>query len=71
MVVEIEDTGAGIDKEIIGKIFDPFFTTKNRTEGTGLGLSIAKSIIEIHGGLIEVDSKKGKGTKFIIIFKVA
>ncbi|MFA5144325.1 MAG: PAS domain S-box protein [Candidatus Omnitrophota bacterium] len=70
IVVEMEDTGAGIDEAIINKIFDPFFTTKDRTEGTGLGLSIARSIIDIHRGLISVKSKKGEGTKFTIIFKI-
>lgn len=71
IIVEIEDTGAGIDEGIINKIFDPFFTTKNRAEGTGLGLSVAKSIIEMHKGLINVESEKGKGTKFTIIFKLS
>jgi signal transduction histidine kinase len=71
VMVEIEDTGAGIDEGILNKIFDPFFTTKNRTEGTGLGLSIAKSIIDIHRGLISVNSKKGKGSKFTIAFKIS
>jgi len=70
VIVEVEDTGAGIDEDVINKIFDPFFTTKNRTEGTGLGLSVVKSIIEMHKGLINVESKKGKGTKFTIVFKV-
>ena len=70
IIVEVEDTGAGIDEDIMYKIFDPFFTTKNRTEGTGLGLSVAKSIIDMHKGLIDVESKKGKGTKFTIVFKI-
>ena len=69
IIVEIEDTGMGIDEDIMKKVFDPFFTTKNRTEGTGLGLSIAKSLIEMHKSLINVESRKGKGTKFTIIFK--
>ena len=70
IVVEIEDTGSGMDAETKKKIFDPFFTTKNRAEGTGLGLTITKSIIEMHRGLIDVESEKGKGTKFIIRFKM-
>lgn len=70
LAVEIEDTGTGIDESIINKIFDPFFTTKDRSEGTGLGLSIAKSMVEMHSGLIKVESEKGKGTRFTILFKV-
>jgi PAS domain S-box-containing protein len=60
------DTGVGMDGEVKDKIFDPFFTTKAPTKGTGLGLSICYSIIKDHGGTIEIDSEKDKGTKFII-----
>lgn len=70
VIVEVEDTGVGIDENIIKSVFDPFFTTKNRTEGTGLGLSIARSLIEMHGGLIDIESTKGKGTKFTLAFKI-
>lgn len=62
--ISIEDNGTGIDKESIGKIFDPYFTTKN--SGSGLGLAIVNSVIEQHGGSIEVDSNPGGGTKFTI-----
>ncbi len=71
VVVEIEDTGIGMDKETMKKLFDPFFTTKNRAEGTGLGLSIAKSIMDMHKGLINVESRQGKNTKFTMIFKLS
>jgi signal transduction histidine kinase len=60
------DTGSGIDPEVRDKIFDPFFSTKGPTKGTGLGLSICYSIIKDHGGTIEIDSEKGKGTRFTI-----
>jgi signal transduction histidine kinase len=70
IMMEVEDTGVGIDEDNINKIFDPFFTTKSRAEGTGLGLSVAKNILEIHNSLISVESKKGKGTKFTIVFKI-
>jgi len=60
------DTGQGIDAEVRDKVFDPFFSTKGPTKGTGLGLSICYSIIKDHGGTIEIDSEKGKGTLFII-----
>ncbi len=60
------DTGHGIDPEVKDKVFDPFFSTKGPTHGTGLGLSICYSIIKDHGGTIEIDSEKGKGTQFTI-----
>lgn len=60
------DTGQGIDAEVRDKVFDPFFSTKGPTKGTGLGLSICYSIIKDHGGTIEIDSVKDKGTQFII-----
>jgi signal transduction histidine kinase len=60
-IIEITDSGKGIDPESIDKIFDPFFTTKS--EGTGLGLSISYGIVGRHGGEIELASEPGKGTK--------
>ena len=56
-VVEVEDTGSGIDGKIIGKIFDPFFTTKEK--GVGLGLSIAHKIVSQHNGNLSVESNNG------------
>ncbi len=63
--IEITDTGQGIDPDFLTNIFDPFFSTKG-TEGTGLGLSISYGIIKKHGGTINVKSKIGVGTTFII-----
>lgn len=62
----IEDTGHGIPRSIISKIFDPFFTTKKSGEGTGLGLSVCHRIVELHHGIIDVQSEEAKGTRFII-----
>jgi PAS domain S-box-containing protein len=62
----VADTGTGIPAEEISKIFDPFFTTK-RT-GTGLGLSVSYGIIQEHGGTVDVQSRPGAGTSFIISF---
>ncbi|MFC1508137.1 PAS domain-containing protein [Candidatus Omnitrophota bacterium] len=70
VTIEVEDTGTGIDEDVKKRIFEPFFTTKGLTGGTGLGLSVAKSIIDMHGGLINFESEKGKGAKFIITLKV-
>jgi len=64
MEIRFSDSGMGIEPGQILKIFDPFFTTKER--GTGLGLSIVHSIVEMHGGTIDVDSVPGKGTDFCI-----
>lgn len=60
----IVDQGSGIDQKSQARLFEPFFTTKKR--GTGLGLSIVRQIIDLHGGTIEVESEKGKGTTFRI-----
>jgi len=67
--IRVEDTGCGIPEENIGKIFDPFFSTKGN-KGTGLGLSVSYGIIQSHGGEIEVDSKLGTGTAFIITLPI-
>ena len=64
--LRFSDTGHGIDVDIRDKVFDPFFSTKGPTKGTGLGLSICYSIIKDHGGTIEIDSEKDKGTRFTI-----
>jgi signal transduction histidine kinase len=62
--MEIADTGIGIPPEIKDKIFEPLFTTK--AKGIGLGLAVSKSIVDRHGGYIEVESKVGEGTTFNI-----
>lgn len=64
--VTIQDTGGGIPEDIQDKIFEPFYTTKDVGKGTGLGLSISYSIVQDHNGEIEVKSKKGVGTQFVI-----
>jgi signal transduction histidine kinase len=63
-VIRLSDNGPGIAESIKEKIFQPFFTTKE--EGTGLGLSIATRIMEEHKGWIDVTSKEGEGTTFVI-----
>jgi two-component system sensor histidine kinase HydH len=64
--VQIMDTGRGIPPEDLSKIFLPFYTTK--PNGNGLGLAICKKVIEAHGALISVDSRRGKGTQFTLLF---
>jgi two-component system NtrC family sensor kinase len=63
-VIEIRDTGCGMDAETQAHIFEPFFTTKPVGQGTGLGLSIVFRIIEDHRGSIDVESTPGEGTTF-------
>ena len=58
----IEDHGAGMTKSQVSAAFDPFFTTKSRSEATGLGLAISFSIINEHGGYLDIESEEGKGT---------
>ena len=71
--VAFTDTGTGIPDEIKDKIFEPFFTTSYESghKGTGLGLSISRSIIEAHGGRIEVESVLDKGSTFRVILPVS
>jgi len=59
-IIKVEDTGPGMDLEVVEKIFQPFFSTKK--DGTGLGLSLARKIIQDHDGRMTVRSKPGKGT---------
>jgi len=71
----IKDEGVGIGKEELPHIFDRFYRadnarTKSETNGYGLGLAIAKKIIDEHGGKIEVESKTGKGSMFIVILPI-
>ncbi|MCA1901128.1 MAG: PAS domain S-box protein [Candidatus Hydrogenedens sp.] len=62
VVLEVSDTGCGMDKDVISKIFDPFFTTKDK--GRGLGLAMVMGAIRAHSGTIKVYSELGKGTVF-------
>lgn len=65
--IRVKDNGAGISEDNMEKIFQPFFTTKPTGKGTGLGLSLAYDIVtKGHGGTIDVESKEGVGTEFII-----
>ncbi|SFQ52134.1 tetratricopeptide repeat protein [Parafilimonas terrae] len=69
--IKVIDNGNGIPQNVINKIFQPFFTTKPTGEGTGLGLSLTYDIItKQHNGTINVESKEGEGTTFIITLPV-
>jgi signal transduction histidine kinase len=64
--IKVGDNGNGIPQKVLDKIFQPFFTTKPTGQGTGLGLSLSYDIIKAHGGEIQVETKEGEGTEFIV-----
>ena len=64
--LQVQDDGAGIQPDILPNLFEPFFTTKEGVHGVGLGLAISRSIVERHGGRIEVASEAGRGTTFTV-----
>jgi signal transduction histidine kinase len=68
VVIRLTDNGPGIPESIQEKVLQPFFTTKE--EGTGLGLSIAARIVEQHGGWLDLTSKEGEGTTFVITLPI-
>lgn len=69
IVVEINDNGHGINKDIQEKIFEPFFTTKSVGQGTGMGLAAVYGIIDNHNGNVTFESNEGEGTTFKIILQ--
>ncbi|MDE3105947.1 MAG: PAS domain S-box protein [Acidobacteriota bacterium] len=76
VLVKIQDSGSGIEREHLHRIFDPFFTTKTKPKdgehkGTGLGLAVSYGIMQEHGGKIFAESEPGGGTTFILEFPAA
>jgi signal transduction histidine kinase len=64
VTLAVADTGVGIAPGMMEKIFEPLYTTKNK--GIGLGLAVSKNLVEVNGGIIEVESREGQGTTFTI-----
>ncbi len=69
-IIEVADTGCGMDAMVLSKAFEPFYTTKAAGEGTGMGLSVVLGIVQSHGGDIQVESEVGKGTTVRIFLPV-
>jgi CheY-like chemotaxis protein len=69
--VEISDSGRGIAPEHLERLFDPFFTTKSTTGGSGLGLAICYKIVSSYEGRIDVDSRIGAGSRFVVRLPIA
>ncbi len=70
ILIEIEDNGTGMERDVLDHIFEPFFSTRRDKEGTGLGLSISYGLIKDHHGLIGVLSRPGLGSRFSIFLPV-
>lgn len=64
----VEDTGPGMERDVLKQIFSPFYTTKDVDKGTGLGLSVVHGIVKGHNGFIQVHSTPGKGTRVEVAF---
>jgi CheY-like chemotaxis protein len=71
VVVEVRDTGAGMDAAVRARIFEPFFTTRKVGEGMGLGLALCQAMVAEAGGSIEVESAPGEGSVFRVVLRAA
>lgn len=70
LIIEVEDTGSGMDEKTKAKVFNPFFTTKAVGKGTGLGLSVIFEIVKRYGGIIDLNSERHIGTTFTVCLPI-
>ena len=68
VTIEVLDTGPGLPENLLGKVFEPFFTTKPTGKGTGLGLAVTKTIVDMHGGTIEIKNRPEGGACVTMMF---
>lgn len=71
ILIEVHDTGTGIDEKNAKQLFDPFFTTKPSGKGTGLGLAVCYGIVTAHGGRLETHQNNSGGATFVVSLPVA
>jgi signal transduction histidine kinase len=67
----VQDSGTGIEPDVLERIFEPFFTTKQAGAGTGLGLAVVQGIVGDLGGAVDVESEPGRGTAFTVLLPIA
>jgi signal transduction histidine kinase len=70
VIIKISDNGTGMSEQTKHKMFEPFFTTKDVGQGTGLGMSIAFNTVQKHNGTMQVNTKMGEGTTFILTIPI-
>jgi len=70
LVAKVENTGAGMRRDVLRHVFEPFVTTKRGMGGTGLGLSVVKNIIDMHHGQIQVSNRGRGGVMVTLGFKM-
>jgi len=63
----VADDGCGMDQEVLSRACEPFFTTKPAGEGTGLGMWVSTLLVEELGGRLEIESRKGQGTRVAVV----